>query len=302
MRLLLLVAAFASAGQARADAWKDPSGAAQVALWPGAAPGAPALAEPETATSGGSVAGKPLWWVTNVSTPTLTVYPAKGKNTGAAVIVFPGGGFMGLAMDLEGTEVCDWLAPKGVTCVLVKYRVPRSEDYWDDKLHRRMEPKVPLAFLDAQQAIRVVRARAAEWGADPHKIGVLGFSAGGYLAAKTATEFKDRAERPDFSVPVYPGHLWRPRGDSDELRLNPGIHVTKDVPPTFLLQAEDDHVDHVEQVLTYYRALQKAGVPVEMHVYAEGGHAFGLRPAKAPITRWPGLVETWLRTIGVVAD
>jgi acetyl esterase/lipase len=141
---------------------------------------------------------------------------------------------------------------------------------------------------------------------------VMGFSAGGYLAAKTSTEFRERSYkpvdaadqescRPDFSVPVYPGHLWRPRGESSELRLNPRIHVTRQVPPTFLLMAEDDPVDHVEQVLVYYNALKKAGVPVEMHLYAEGGHAFGLRPTKFPISRWPRLVETWLGTIGMIS-
>ena len=142
---------------------------------------------------------------------------------------------------------------------------------------------------------------------------MLGFSAGGYLAAKTATEFRQRAYqpvdaadkescRPDFSVPIYPGHLWKSLADSNELRLNPRIHVTGQTPPTFLLQAEDDHVDNVNQVLTYYIALKNAGVPVEMHLYAQGGHAFGLRPTKFPITRWPQLVETWLRTIGMVSE
>ncbi len=303
--------------RAHAEPWQPPAGLAQLPIWPGTAPDAPPAAEPESFAQSFAqkdlIAGKPVGWVTNVSSPTMTVYPAKGKNTGAAVIVFPGGGFMGLAIDLEGTEVCDWLTPKGISCVVLKYRVPRSEDYHDEKLHHHVEPKVPTAFQDAQRTIRLVRSRAAQWGIDPGKIGVLGFSAGGYLAVKTATEFKQRAYqpvdaadeescRPDFSVPIYPGHLWKPRGDSSELRLSPRIHVTRQVPPTFLLMAEDDHVDHVEQVLVYYQALKKAKVPVEMHLYAEGGHAFGLRPTKFPITRWPQLVETWLGTIGVISD
>src|SRR5206468_4232913 len=143
---------------------------------------------------------------------------------------------------------------KGISCVLLKYRVPRSEDYYDQSLRRHVEPKVLAAFEDAQRTISLVRSRAAQWGVDPKKIGVLGFSAGGYLAAKTSTEFGRRAYRPvdaadqascrpDFSVPIYPGHLWKPRGGSPELTLNPRIHVTRRVPPTFLLQAEDDHVD-----------------------------------------------------------
>lgn len=300
----------------QASSWQPSPGLAQIPIWPGAAPDAQPADGPEVSTTTGKdelVAGKPYVWVENVTQPTMTVYPAKGTNTGAAVIVFPGGGFIGLAMDLEGTEVCDWLTPKGISCVVLKYRVPRSEDYYDKKLHRHVEPKVQTAFQDAQRTISLVRSRAGQWGIDPRKIGVMGFSAGGYLAAKTATEFKQRAYkpldaadqqscRPDFSVPIYPGHLWRPRGESSELRLNPSIHVTSEVPPTLLLMAENDHVDHVEQVLTYYQALKKAAVPVEMHLYAEGGHAFGLRPTKFPITRWPQLAEAWLRTIGMISE
>lgn len=300
----------------QASSWQPSSGVTQVPIWPGAAPDLQPAVGPEVSTTTGKddlVAGKPYVWVENVTQPTMTVYPAKGKNTGVAMIVFPGGGFMGLAMDLEGTEACDWLTPKGISCVVLKYRVPGSEDYYDKKLKRRVEPKVMTALQDAQRTISLVRSQAAQWGIDPNKIGVLGFSAGGYLAAKTATEFKQRAYkpidaadqqscRPDFSVPIYPGHLWKPSGESSELRLNPRIHVTREVPPTFLLMAEDDHVDHVEQVLTYYQALKKAAVPVEMHLYAEGGHAFALRPTRFPISHWPQLVETWLRTIGMISE
>jgi acetyl esterase/lipase len=303
-----------NAGQGQGAVWEPEQGYEQMAIWPGTVPGAAPAPEPESLIRVDKfVADKPWWWVTDVSTPTMTVYPAKGKNTRAAVIVFPGGGFMGLAIDLEGTEVCDWLTSRGISCVLLKYRVPRSEDYYDEELKRHVEPKVLAAYQDAQRTICLVRSRAAQWGIDPNKIGVLGFSAGGYLAAKTATEFEPRAYqavdaadrescRPDFSVLIYPGHLWKPREGSDELKLNPRIHVTRHVPPTFLLMAEDDHVDYVEQALVYYQALKRAEVPVEMHLYAEGGHAFGLRPTKSPITRWPQLVETWLRTIGVISD
>jgi acetyl esterase/lipase len=311
--LALCLAAGPLAARASAAAWTPPPGLAQVPIWPGTPPGPRPSKTPESYKRDGAVGGAPVGWITDVSTPTMTVYPAQGKNTGAAVIVFPGGGFAGLAIDLEGTEVCDRLAPEGITCVVLKYRVPGSEDYWDDALHRRVVPKVPTAFQDAQRTISLVRARAAEWGVDPRKIGVLGFSAGGYLAAKTAADFRRRSYRPvdaadrescrpDFSAPLYPGHLWRPRVQSDALRLNPAVRVTREVPPTFLLMAEDDHVDHVEQALTYYRALQKAGAPVEMHLYAAGGHAFGLRPTKDPITRWPALFDAWLRTIGMVPD
>ena len=305
MRSLLLAFCLAAASSARPShgaSWQPARDYVQSPIWAGAPPDGPRTSERESSIDG---------WVTDVSTPTMTVYPARGKNTGAAVIVFPGGGFMGLAIDAEGAQACDWLTSKGITCVLSKYRVPRSEDYYDKQLERRVVPKVPTAFQDAQRTISLVRSRAAEWGIDPRKIGVLGFSAGGFLAAKTATEFGRRSYRPadaadrqscrpDFSIPIYPGHLWTPRGESKVLRLNPGIHVSSDVPPTFLLMAEDDHVDYVEQALTYYIALKDAGVPVEMHLYARGGHAFGLQPTKLPISRWPSLAETWLQTIGVL--
>ena len=257
----------------------------------------------------------------------MTVYSPKGKNTGAAVVVFPGGGYQILAIDLEGSEVCDWLLPRGITCVLLKYRVtdvgpyPKSGPY----------PESPMALEDAQRTVGLVRFHAAEWHIDPHKIGVLGFSAGGHLSAAISTHFEKRLYpavdaadkescRPDFAVAIYPGHLslsaaeWdakrgskkfvvpHPTNADRHLGLNPEIPVTRETPPTFLLQAENDHVDNVDDSLAYYIALRKAGVPVEMHLYAEGGHAFGLRRTKFPITGWPQLLETWLRTIGMIAE
>jgi acetyl esterase/lipase len=309
----LSVAMTLGAGHASADGWRPPPGLAQVPIWPREAPDARTAAGPESSSvSRDLVAGKPVVWVENVARPTMTLYSPKARSTGAAVIVFPGGGYMGLAMDLEGTEVCDSLASKGISCILLKYRVPRSGQYYDQKLHRHVEPEAPAALQDAQRTVSLVRARAARWGIDPRKIGVLGFSAGGHLAAQASTAFKRRAYRPvdgadkescrpDFAVPIYPGHL-RASDESAELKLNPKMRVPPDAPPTFLLQAEDDHVDGVEQSLVYYRALQKAGVPVEMHLYAQGGHAFGLRPGKFPITRWPGLVEAWLGTIGMIPE
>jgi acetyl esterase/lipase len=156
--------------------------------------------------------------------------------------------------------------------------------------------------------VGLVRFRAADWHVDPHKIGVLGFSAGGYLVAEISTHFEHRLYapvdaadkescRPDFAVAIYPGHLWR-----GKFELNPYIRVTRHTPPTFLLQAEDDHVDGITQSLVYYIALKNAGVPVEMHLYAHGGHGFGLRRTQSPITRWPELVEAWLRTIRVISE
>ena len=247
----------------------------------------------------------------------MTVYAPKDRNTGAAVVVFPGGGYQSLAMDVEGTEICDWLTSRGITCVLLKYRVPGSGPWWDHENQRRVYPKVLTALQDAQRTLGLVRQHAAQWHVDPHKVGVIGFSAGGHLVAAVSTHFAQRSYapvdaadqlscRPDFAIALYPGHLWAHEDedeatrDETDLRLRPDITVRADSPPTFLVQAEDDHVDGVEQSLAYYAALQKAGIPTEMHLYAQGGHAFGLRPSKLPIAQWPRLVETWLGTIGVV--
>jgi acetyl esterase/lipase len=258
-------------------------------------------------TSKELIGGKPTVWVSNVSQPTMTVYAPTGKNTGVAVVVFPGGGFEGLAIDLEGTEVCDWLTSKGVTCVLLKYRVPSLPFDWHCKCRPDNLMTPPLALEDAQRTIGLVRQHAVELHVDPHKIGVLGFSAGGYLVASISTHFQHRLYapvdaadrqscRPDFAVGVYPGHLWV---DGEGYKLNPNVPVMRRTPPTFLVQAEDDNVDGVNQSVAYYIALKDAGVPAELHLYAQGGHAFGLRRTKLPITRWPQLVETWLGTIGM---
>jgi acetyl esterase/lipase len=254
------------------------------------------------------IAGKPMTAVTNVTQPTMTVYAPTGKNTGAAVVVFPGGGFQILAMDLEGTEACDWLTSKGITCILLKYRVPGVPYNWHCDCRPNNYAISTPSLEDAQRALRLVRFHAAQWNIDPHKIGVLGFSAGGYLVAETSTNFNrhlyapvDTADkessRPDFAVAVYPGHL-----ATDNNAPNPNVPASRETPPTFLVQAEDDYTDGVNQSLVYYSVLKKAGVPVEMHLYAQGGHAFGLRPTKLPITDWPRLVDAWLQTIGIVQN
>lgn len=285
---------------AQKPGWQPAPGQTQVPIWPGEAPdarfGPPA--NTETMPEPGEV--------DNVSRPTMTVYAPKGKNTGAAIVVFPGGGYQVLAIDIEGTEVCDWLTKAGITCVLLKYRVPNSGMHGDG--HGQVKPKAPMALEDAQRTMGLVRFHAAEYHLDPHKIGVLGFSAGGHLVADISTHFDKRAYlpvdaadkescRPDFGVALYPGHLWISK---QGFELNPDVPVTRQTPPTFLLQAENDPVDSINNSLVYYIALKKAGVPVEMHLYAEGKHAFGLRRTKFPITRWPDLVETWLGTIGII--
>jgi acetyl esterase/lipase len=297
---------------ASAAPWQPSQGHTQVPLWPGAAPDGKPVPKPETEGQTKSlVAGKAWTWVAYVTRPTLTVYSPRGKNTGAAVVVLPGGGFEVLAIDLEGTEACDWLTSKGITCVLLKYRVP-SEPY-DPKCDCRPDGLVTStrSLEDLQRTMGLVRLHAGQWHIDPHRIGVLGFSAGGYLAAEISTKYRQRlyaplddadkeSARPDFAVLVYPGHL--APGKTDGNTLNPNVPVTPQTPPTLLVQAEDDNVDGVNQSLVYYTALKKAGVPVEMHLYAQGGHAFGLRRSPFAITGWPQLVETWLRTIGMTSQ
>ncbi|HKT28275.1 alpha/beta hydrolase [Dyella sp.] len=294
--------------QAHAAVWQPTDGHTQIPLWPGTPPDAKPMPGPEYAeTSKSLLAGKPVMVVSNVSQPTMTVYAPKGKNTGAAIVVFPGGGFQILAIDFEGTEVCDWLTSRGITCVLLKYRVPSEPYNWHCDCRPHNDETSVQALEDAQRAMKLVRLHAAAWGIDPHKVGVLGFSAGGYLVAEVSTNFKrqlyrpiDAADkessRPDFAVAVYPGHLTTLHG------FNANVPVSHETPPTFLVQAEDDHVDGVDQALVYYAALKNADVPVEMHLYAQGGHAFGLRPTQLPITEWPKLVDTWLQTIGMVRD
>lgn len=304
----ILVCAFGAQGvHMQGLAWQPALGNTQVPIWPGAVPDARDVGKEETKTVNQPlVAGRPWIDVDHVSQPTMTVYPPKGKNTGAAVVVFPGGGYQILAIDLEGTEICDWLTSKGVTCVLLKYRVPGEGKFPKSGSY----PKSKEALQDAQRTVGLVRSRAAELKIDPHKIGVIGFSAGGHLVAAMSTNFGKRLYppvdaadkvscRPDFAVAIYPGHLWI---DEKKFELNPHVPVTKNTPPTFLLQSQDDRVDPVEHSLVYYRALRKAGVPVEMHLYSQGGHAFGLRRTKLPVTKWPQLVETWLETIGMIAE
>lgn len=286
---------------AQSHAWQPSPGHLTIPLWPQGASGAQRNPAPEvdtTTAKDGLIAGKPLIRLGNVSTPTLTLYTPKSNNTGAAVVVLPGGGYTILAIDLEGTEVCDWLNSAGVTCVLVKYRVPHSGPY----------PKYPAALQDAQRAVGIVRSHAVEWHIDPHRVGVLGFSAGGHLAAAVSTHFEKRVYppidaadqlscRPDFTVLVYPAYLALAARD---FALSPDIPITQNTPPTFLVQAEDDPSAPVQNATTYYLALKKAGVPAEMHLYAQGGHGFGLRRTPLPITAWPQLAETWLHTINVL--
>lgn len=289
---------------AQTAAWQPSPGHTQVPIWPKKESDAQPVIGPEemkTVKDPLIAGGEPWLQIDNVTQPTMTVYSPKGKNTGVAVVVFPGGGYRVLAIDLQGTEICDWLMSKGITAVLLKYRVPTPTvgPYRDS----------PRALEDAQRTVGLVRFHAAEWQIDPRKIGVIGFSAGGHMVTAISTHFDKRLYpavdaadkescRPDFAIALYPGHLSK---DDKNFELNPNVPVTSNTPPTFLVHAEDDAVNSVNNSLVYYIALKNAGVPVEMHLYAEGGHAFGLRRTKLPITDWSQLVEKWLGTIGMTA-
>ena len=309
----LLIAASAAAQNTQPSGWPPGPSHATITLWPNGAPAPatsatpgpspmpappPGLERDMTTPKDNLIAGRPLVRLGNVTEPTLTLYLApKAGNTGAAVVVFPGGGYSILAIDLEGTEVCDWLNSIKVNCLLLKYRVPGSGPY----------PKSSAALQDAERAMGLARQHASEWGIDPKRIGVLGFSAGGHLAAAISTHYDQRlyppvdaadqqSSKPDFAIVIYPGYL--ALADKN-FEFNPDIPVTAATPPTFLVQAENDPV-HVENVIQYFMELKKAGVPAELHVYTKGGHGYGLRPTELPVTHWPELATTWLKTIGMV--
>jgi acetyl esterase/lipase len=274
-----------------------------VSVWPGQPPNEkePAgeekdLTKPEDAL----IAGKRVIRLGNVSRPTLSIFrPPKEKDTGAAVLIAPGGGYNILAWDLEGEEVAEWLNTIGVTGIVLKYRVPRRPGEPRDR-----PPAGPLQ--DAQRAMSLVRGKAKEWGIDPARIGMLGFSAGGHLAASAGTRFDRRAYepvdeadrvscRPDFLVLIYPGYLANKESDG----LSPEIRVSKETPPAFLAHAGNDSVSAENSVLMYL-ALKRAGVPAALHVYPTGGHGYGLRTTREPVTTWPARCEEWLRRQGLL--
>ena len=276
---------------ARAD---DPPSPKTLDLWPASAPGEKGEVPAET------LEVKDVKRVGNVSRPTLTIFrPDPVKDTGASVVICPGGGYGILAIDHEGDQVARWLNSIGVTGVVLKYRVPRRAGTPSD------EPP-PQALMDAQRGLGLVRSRAGEFGLDPGRIGILGFSAGGHLAAWEATNPETRAYepvddadkvscRPDFAVLIYPAYL-APKGTE---ALAPEIRVGPDSPPTFFAHASDDPVT-VESSVRMYLALKRAGVPAEMHLYAAGGHGFGINPGDRPVAAWPKRCEEWMRARGLL--
>jgi len=278
---------------AKAESHSEP-----IPLWPGVAPGEKVDIGPEKDTNKPKPSEPPEKYVitlTNVTQPTITVYEPAMNKTGAAVVVCPGGGYSILAMNLEGTEICQWLNSIGVTAVLLKYRVPG----------RAGLERYTAALQDAQRALGLVRHRAKEWGIDAKRVGILGFSAGGHLSAATSTNYEirtypavDEADkescRPDFTILIYPAYLIK---ENDMAHLAPEINVTGQTPPTFITMTEDDPV-HVENAFTYAQALKQAHVAVELHVYPTGGHGYGLRPSTNDVSHWPSLAAQWLATQG----
>jgi acetyl esterase/lipase len=276
-----------------------------IELWPGKAPDETASIGAERFRLSPKLSRKevevtePTKMVTNVTKPTITIYrPAKDKDTGAAMLICPGGGYWNLYWQLEGEEVAAWLNSLGVTGIILKYRVPR----------RPGEPKGEPArrpLQDAQRAVSLVRSKARYWGIDPKRIGVVGFSAGGHLAVATATSFAKRTYepiddidkiscRPDFAVLVYSGYL--KAKDKDELA--PGLHVPAGTPPIFIAHGGDDIVSNPDHSVIMYLALKRAGVPAELHIYAGAVHDFGVRPSEHPCSAWTDSCANWLRHQG----
>ena len=273
-----------------------------VELWPGKTPGDVGIAGEETSrTYESPIIEGPTKLITNVTRPTLTVYPAaKETNTGTAMIICPGGGYHNLFWELEGTEVAAWLNSQGMTGILLKYRVPRrAGDVKGDP------PLGPL--LDAQRAVRLVRSRAAEWDINPKRIGIVGFSAGGHLAVATATNFEKRTYdpidavdkvscRPDFAVGCYSGYF--KAKDKDEVSSTIHIaHIPADTPPVLLAHSSDDKISDSEHSVIMYLALKRAGVPAELHVFGSGDHDFGVRQNDKLPSIWTLLCVRWLRSL-----
>lgn len=294
MRVLIqrLVGAIAVAVMATTSLASEPPA---LDVWPGQAPGESGQIGPEKVEQkGGRI---PVTLITNVTKPTLTVYkPPAEKDTGAAVIICPGGAYAVLAIDLEGQEVARWLNSIGVTGIILKYRVPVRKDI----------PRYLPPLHDAQRAISLARNKARDWKIDPHRIGILGFSAGGNLTAFASTHFDERAYkpidetdevscRPDFAVAVYPA--WLVKEGTDE--LIPELRVTKQTPPMFFAHANDDPISSASSAAMYL-ALKRAGVPAELHIYSAGGHGFGLRPTTQPCSTWPKRCEEWMRNQGIL--
>jgi len=286
----------------------------EVSIWPEGskvlADGIKKIAEDEEVTH------KPELVITH---PTFLLYSPKNNSTRSAIIVFPGGGYKAVAIGKEstigfnGADVCKWLTDAGITCILLRYRVPNSGCSWNEKTHMHVTPDIPLALQDAQRTISIVRYNAKKYGVDSNKIGVMGFSAGGNMAVLSSTAFKKRSygpiddidqvnSRPDFAIPVYPGHMTMEHKNKTPKavaakELNVDIEISKEIPPTLLIHAKDDTVDPVHYSEVYERELKKAGISVKLIIYKTGGHAFGVKKQGKDTDRWTADALEWLKEI-----
>ncbi len=262
---------------------------AVIPLWSGGAPGSEGKTDPELIVEQSKTGGHDRR-VSRIHNPTLTVYlPPRDQSTGAAVVICPGGAHRVLAIDHEGYEVAEWLNSIGVAAMVLKYRLAQTPNagYKVD----------PHALNDAQRALRLVRSHASEWGIDTKRVGILGFSAGGEVAALAGTKIDEASAgaadpvdrlsaRPDFMALVYPG------AKAETLT------ITKQAPPVFLLVADDDRI--ADRSLALYHAFKKAGVSTELHVYARGGHGFGMHKTTLPVARWTARLEDWMADRGLL--
>jgi acetyl esterase/lipase len=287
-------------------------------LYPGNPPGAPLAGDPDVLVK---KEGDPIVRLTHVQKPGVRVFlPPKERATGAAVVICPGGAYRILAIDHEGYQIAEWLNSIGVAGIVCKYRV-------SDKVGAAYQHPVPL--LDARQAVRLTRRHAAEWGIDPHRVGIMGFSAGGHLAStvltlfdkplngEDAADFAKMEHKPDFGVLIYPvismveafGH----RGSGDTLlgkdatedqrrAISSDLHVSAQTPPTFLVNAQDDSAVPPLNAMSFYSAMCRHNVPGELHVWEKGGHGFGMLEGRGDIAaEWPARLEKWLRGRGILA-
>lgn len=274
-------------------------------VWPNGAPNHNGMDEPEELFEGVRVR--------NVSEAEMYVYlPEKEKNTGAAVVICPGGGYWIEAINHEGYAIAEWLKEKGVAGIVLKYRLPYGHH------------EIPSG--DARQAMRIVRQHANEWGIQPGKIGIAGSSAGGHLASTVGTRFdygnsesadplEQLSSRPDFMLLLYPvitfreefGHMGSRKnliGEGNDWKLvekySNELHVTAETPPTFLVLADDDKSVVPRNSVEFYLALKENNVPAEMHIFAEGGHGFGMNKKNLPVDNWPELFYNWLKAVKII--
>lgn len=296
-----------------ASEWKPLAGLSQNLIWPSQPPNTDetsTVKNEELKKSNLVIAGKAAHTIHNVTQPTFTVYRPTSNNTEVGIIVFPGGGYKSIAIDIEGSEVCEWLMNSGITCILLKYRAPNSGCHYDQEQGKHITPKVLTALQDAQRVISIVRYNAKKYKINPNKIGVMGFSAGGNLAVLASTRFKKRSyklvdkidkvsSRPDFVIPVFPGHMTMEHKNMRPIKLarnqlNTDIPISSEIPPTMLVHAEDDKVNPSHYSKIYFKRLRKVGVDVKLHLYKTGGHAFGVRTQGKESDRWMQDSLNWL--------